>query len=253
MKLLHLTLPLLLLTTACQTNQTASDTAGGVTIYVNPDTGEAVAVDKDGNPSDNPIAQALVDAMRLVQKSPALTEDQIWSTDEDGNRIHLLSGGICPSVWGALKRAEVRTYQADGSNVGCNFENRDTGMVMTFYFYRNGQPLQEEFDETLQLVKNRNPGSKDVTVMSESLGPTANFQYLAKGIEFKTASGASIRSGLWLAEVKGWRLKMRVTYPAETAKATQDFVTVALRGQYDRLDKQFLPQTKIEIEPEDAI
>ena len=78
--------------------------------------------------------------------------------------------------------------------------------------------------------------------MSEAAPSHSNFPYLASGVEFSVVTGETIRSGVWLMEANGWRLKMRVTYPAANAAEMQRFATVALRGQFDRIAQGFTPR-----------
>ena len=162
--------------------------------------------------------------------------------------ISCLVGYVRPHG-GALDRGEVRAYVPDGTNVGCNYEDALNGTIMTFYFYRNSQPIEEEFEEALELVKNRNPGSKTADVTSASIEASKNFPYLAGGIEFKIATGQTIRSGLWMMEANGWRLKMRMTYADVNAAKIQDFGTLALRGQFDRIANAFVPQPNVDTSP----
>lgn len=149
--------------------------------------------------------------------------------DEAGNLRHLQSGVDCPLNWGEFTRVEQTVYQADGSDVGCNYVDDDQA-VFTVYAYRSGLSLAEEVDAIMQQVRQRHPVSRPAEI-----GLASAFDaFVADAIAFEAPGGRTFKSGVVLTEARGWRLKARITYPAEAALEVEQLALLALRGWADR-------------------
>lgn len=167
--------------------------------------------------------------------SGALPDAAIWRDEGDGHLRHIPSGAICPSNWGSFNRTDNVEFKSDGSDVGCGYFSEELYTTLTFYIYRNSEPMDQEFAAVMDLVKNRVPVHEDTDF--PGLGPSSSggFSYLSDAIEFKNSVGAKIRSAALLTEHFGWRLKMRVTYPAEFAAQIETIAGTMLLGQYENI------------------
>lgn len=200
-----------------------------------------VVMDEDGNivgiESEDPAMTALLESVLTQQKSTgdALEESEIWQDDGDDNFRHIQSGGLCPEKWGSFTRSSKVIYKQDGSDVGCGYESAELYTAVTFYFYKNGEPIEQEFDGVMGLIKNRTPAHKDAAFTNLAPSSTSGFSYLAGAIDYKNTNGATLRSAALLTQKDGWRLKMRVTYPADYAPEIETTAVTMLLGQFDVL------------------
>lgn len=185
---------------------------------------------------DPGFAKILEFALRGGLSEDALSDDEIWRSEDDGNLRHIQSGGICPQNWGSFERTQNVIYDQNGSDVGCNYVSNDLYTDLTFYFYRNDEPLEQEFAGVMDIVKNRHPASKDSALPNINVPGSQAFSYLSDAIEFSNSNGIKLRSGALLTEREGWRVKMRVTYPADFAAQIETIAPTMLLGQFDRMD-----------------
>ena len=213
----------------------SSEPSGDLKVYVDED-GNIISVDGE-NPALADIAALLGGAMNGESDAKALKEDDIWSADSSDNLQHIQSGGICPMNWGSFIRTNNVTYSNDGSNVGCGYESAELYTIVTFYFYKNPEPIKQEFKGVMDLIRTRNPVHQDSSFTNIFSNSVSGFSYLADAISYENSSGALIRSGALLSERDGWRIKMRITYPADYAPQIESIVTTMQLAQYDKISE----------------
>lgn len=226
-----------LLLTACATSP--DEAAGGSSIMMDLD-GNFVVLDEDGNPSTDPTALMLAQALSgaMAETSDTLEDDEILQSDADGNYTHIQSGGICPKTWGTFTRARTPTiFNANGMDVGCSFESEELQSVFTFYFYKNSETIETEKAQLVSMIKTRVPTAKpvdDVFVMKRG-GDKSIYDYAI--MESQNSNGIKVRDGVFLTDDSGWRLKLRVTYPSSRAVEMESLATLMLQGQMDQVNQ----------------
>lgn len=207
---------------ACQTKP-----KNEMVINVGPD--GRMTVQSNGSPEDQAIAALLQAELDKQADAKALTEDEVWRKDADGNLTHIQSGVQCPAVWGNYTRGKVTIFRPDGMDVGCNYNSPNA--TLTFYAYKSDLKLADELKGTMETVKMRQPVSKEVPF---SL-PSSNDGYVAATLSYKDANGREERTSTLLANGGTWRLKIRLTCRADVAKDIENGAAVAMMGQRDRM------------------
>jgi len=202
------------------------------TIYFDPDSGE-YSVDENASDDSRALAALLGMAQELNQPQD-LSDEEIWRSDAEGNLTHIQSGLICPVTWGGYIRTRETIYNRNGEDVSCNYgEGHST--AVTYYAYRTAMSVEDELVGIMeQVVKARHPVHADAAILNAS-APANGFNYVGDAISYSDANGQEMKSGLVLADVANWRLKVRITYPLENAEALEAFVGASLLGQWDNV------------------
>lgn len=220
------------LATGCATTTPSQTEDPSIIVVVGPN-GELTAVDQDGNEvKDDPMADLLL-ALSGSLQAQELEDDEIWSVSAEGDLTHIQSGGICPLQWGEFTLNKPTIFKRDGSDVSCNYVSQSLDSAYTFYMYRNDEDITAELAGVMQVIQSRNPTAKSADF--NIIGPKNDSYYVADTVESENASGVRTRDGVMLTESKGWRLKLRMTYPAEFAVEREHLAAIMLRGQMDEV------------------
>lgn len=205
--------------------------------------GAYAVLDGDGNPVDDPelerLGQALAEGLAKTDPNRELSNDEIWSVDAAGNLTHIQSGGICPLRWGEFVLNKPTIFKRNGMDVGCNFQSESLRSSFTFYFYTNSESPKQELDGVMSAIKSRNPNGRDVAL--NYLGPEP--QYVGAAIESVEDGAEATRDAILLTEDDGWRIKLRMTYPAEFAVEREHLAAIMLQGQIDRVNRNGMGAT----------
>ncbi len=227
----------------CQTAPVNDNPAGMIRVIEGPD-GQLIAVDGNGNEVSSPEAEMLLALTSGLQNGAELSDEEIWSTDTEGNITHIQSGGICPKTWGEFDRSQTTIYRRDGSDVGCNYMSVSLNSSFTFYVYQSSVSLAEELDIASGHIQNRKPTAKQVDVYRIPPSPT----YVANGFESTNSSGVKVRDSVLLEDDQGWRVKLRMTYPSEFAQERESLAGIMLQGQVDQVGRNSITTIK-QIDP----
>lgn len=201
-------------------------------IYFDPQTG-IYSLDETASEEDRKTVE-LMNHLLGRGASEGLSEDEIWQADADGNLTHIQSGMICPVYWSHLERGAVTTYQDDGLNVGCNYTS-DQGSIVTFYAYHYPASVREELAEIMdKIIKPRHPVHNSANIRILEM-PGIGAKSVSEAILFTSPQGMDTISGVTLADVSGWRFKVRFTYPLAEADETETFLGVSFLSQEQRI------------------
>lgn len=223
---------------------TAKEPERQIEIAIGPDGKMSVVMPENATAEDLAMAQlmqaALDGELDAADEADALSEDQIWRQDPDGNLSHLQSGVTCPAVWGALKRTDAHVFRGDGMDVGCNYSSNSSPTVMTFYAFTlpEATALSDLMQETMAAIKTRQPLAKDAPYLSKGRG-----QYEAQTLAYDNADGSKMRTSLLMTKVGDWFLKIRLTCRAVDAPVAEETAGLAIIGQADRLRNPPAPKT----------
>ncbi len=187
------------------------------------------ASDQTETPSEADNLQRKFEEMRDRE----LSNDEIWSLDAVGNLTHIQSGGICPLRWGEFVLTKPTVFNRNGLDVGCNFQSETLNSSFTFYFYLNADTPEQELDSVMSTIKVRAPTGRDVEL--NFLGSEPN--YVGAAIQSEIEGGGSKRDAVLLAQDDGWRIKLRMTYPADAALEREHLAALMLQGQMDNVGR----------------
>ena len=200
-------------------------------IYIDPDTGE-VSVPEDASDEALAVAGAL-GSLRSGLAEP-LEDHEIWFVDRGDNYTHIQSGLICPATWSGLTRTHSTIYNPMGQDVGCNYARGDDAIV-TFYAYRNGQPVEQEVEQLMaQVVKTRHPVFEESDLPLHN-SDNAGMNLTGDAITFQSPQGVPMKSGVAVMDSAGWRVKARITYTLAIADEIESFVSISMMGQHERI------------------
>jgi len=209
----------------------APEESDDINITVMPD-GSIVALDSRGKPSRDPQAQmlaALLNGMTIEEdEAPvALPEDQIWRQEPGGHLTHLQSGAVCAESVAGIKRTGTHLFSPDGTDVSCQYDGNTT--AVTLYFYQRESTREDEIAEAASAMHDRQPVSQVVPFKMTSPA------FASYTLAYKRADGMAYRTSALVADVAGWKLKVRLTTPASAATDIENRVVIALIGLRDRL------------------
>jgi hypothetical protein len=166
----------------------------------------ASAVLADTPPASPPQAAPQASA----PQTPPLS---IWVPEKDGYR-HLQSGLVCPASLLGYRRTETSFFDDYGLDVGCNYAGHGRGITL-YLTHRTGPGLDaamtEAKRELLQFGADKHP---------QVIGDKTE---AANGLNWTVAlygEDGGARSGIWIADLDGWTLEYRATYPAADEDAT---------------------------------
>ena len=151
-------------------------------------------------------------------QDPGLLEPQsIWTRAADGTLEHQQSGLRCPRRLGPLQRHGTRIYDGYGLDVSCGYSAN--GVVITVYLTR-GVAADPGLAEAKAQLENRSPAK----LLFEGRAPQGGLDW--RKAEYQLGDG-EIRSDIWIAELHGWGVKYRATYPAgEAAFAARELAAL---------------------------
>ncbi|HEY3812087.1 MAG TPA: hypothetical protein VGL66_02595 [Caulobacteraceae bacterium] len=168
--------------------------------------------------ADTPPNAASPSQAAQAPQTPPLS---IWVPEKDGYR-HLQSGLVCPASLEGYQRTDASIFDNYGLDVGCNYSGHGRGV--TLYLTRRAgsgidAAMTEAKRELAQLGADRHPQLiSDKTVSANGL----NWMVSLYGED----GGA--HSSIWIADLGGWTLEFRATYPAADEDATvADLATMA--------------------------
>lgn len=156
-----------------------------------------------------------------------------WTTDDQSNLVHRLSGAICAPAWAGLPRERIFLYRADGSDVSCNYTISSSPSYMTFYVFKGD--LQEQLEGALEAMRTRQPAAREVPFGLPTNG------YRARTLQYSANGGVTVRTSVLFAEADGWLLEIRLTTPERDAPRLEQAAGIMLMGQAERLRDQTRP------------
>jgi hypothetical protein len=141
-------------------------------------------------------------------QDPGLLEPQsIWTRSADGTIEHQQSGLRCPRLLGPLPRHGTRIYDGYGLDVSCGYSAAD--VVITVYLTR-GVALEPGLAEARAQLEQRVPAK----LLSEGRASLGGLDW--RKVEYQLDD--DMRSDIWMADLHGWAVKYRATYPADRAE-----------------------------------
>jgi hypothetical protein len=133
-----------------------------------------------------------------------------FSLQPDEQYLHELSGTLFPTSTGNFLRSTALCFDGKGSDVCVAYnEEKPLRVVFTEYIYPVTTNLHMELEACKQEVINYNPGAKLLFISDNENMGEALFSY--PGIE--ELKGFDLRSLLFVFHLKGWVVKLRVTFP----------------------------------------
>ncbi len=203
------------------------------TIIANPD-GSFSVISESDDPTAQAYAQVLSNMIDAAEAARAggsnLSDEEIWRTNEDGSMLHIQSGGYCPAIWGQFTRTQSYIIKRNGTDVSCNFNNAETGSILTFYFYQVAAEPEAEAEGALEAMRYRVPDGKRVPLAARWKNPDFSTAILSSDV-----NGKRIRNGVVVARSGPWLVKLRMTYPDANAAAFELMALTMLQGQVERL------------------
>jgi hypothetical protein len=164
----------------------------------------------------------------LLAGAPAAAEPiplSVWN-HPSGTAEHLQSGLACPQDIGTgFQRVALTTYDGFGLDVSCGWNSRSA--KITVYMTR-GQSLAAAYAGAKQALVEHGQAAHPVGISDGGVQ--------AGGLSWLRAEyreDGDVRSDIWMADLHGWVLLYRATYPAaETAlvKSALDEVTTIVKA-----------------------
>ena len=147
-------------------------------------------------------------APSMVAAESAAPPLSVWRLDTSLAGEHLQSGLKCPTKMGDYTRTNLTVFDHLGLDVSCNYAaaHRD----ITLYLTRRttttlDAAMAEAQSELLQLGSARHP-----SLISQPTGEDQGLTWTGKIY----AEDAGVHSLIWMADLHGWTLEYRATYPA---------------------------------------
>lgn len=137
----------------------------------------------------------------------------VWRLTAEGPE-HLQSGFRCPPRIGDLERAGVTTYDGFGLDVSCGWNSKRS--VITVYLTR-GVALDKAYESAKAALMSHNEARAPRLI--------AERQVSMGGLDWRRADyrlDAASESAIWMADLHGWILEYRATYPEDAAQAVED-------------------------------
>lgn len=216
--------------------------------------GSVAVTDGDGNPITDPDDPTVALAQMLGQemaKANALSEDEIWAIDADGNRNHIQSGGICPATWGAFEINQASIFNSQGTDVGCNYQS-EVGAAFTFYYFKSSESAETHAEGAMEQVKLRNPKGK----ATDLLFPIQFMNHDVYGDQIVSTSsdGIELNDGLYVVETHDWLVKLRVTYLTGRAATIEPMMQTMLLGAVESVSPEgYTPKRNVQPGDEDKV
>jgi len=145
----------------------------------------------------------------------------VFRGHQAGTLEHLQSGLVCPARIGEYRRIEATVFDKFGLDVSCGYH---TGtVVITLYLTRRtgtgvDAALAEAKRELLQFGADRHPQS-----ISELRSTNGGRDW----VTVLYGEDGDIHSAIWLADLDGWTLEYRATYPAvDETRVTADIAKI---------------------------
>lgn len=167
-----------------------------------------------------PPAQPTVAPPRAAKEA---VPQSIWRDAEGAEAEHLQSGLRCPAAMGEFRRVQVTSYDGFGLDVSCGYNSR-VGVV-TMYLTRMGDVPGAFAGAKASMAEH---------LAARGLRPLSDGPYEAAGLTWLRAEhtfDGDMRSDLWIADMDGWILKFRATYPeraaASVAAEVEALMTIA--------------------------
>jgi hypothetical protein len=135
----------------------------------------------------------------------------VWRVGDDGGVQHLQSGLSCPQQVAGYRRTGLLVYDAYGLDIDCNYN--DGREDITVYLTRRSSG---DIGAAMASAKNQLElfgGARHARLLSESRSTVG-------GLPWSVAlygEDNGVRSAIWMADLDGWTLEYRVTYPAANA------------------------------------
>jgi hypothetical protein len=139
----------------------------------------------------------------------------IWRFDQAHGAEHLQSGLSCPAQVGGYRRTDLFNYDAFGLDVSCNYFEAGPSDI-TLYLTRRSGPVDaavaEAKRELLQFGAERHP-----QLVSDTRSAAAGLDWSVTTY----AEDGGVHSAIWIADLDGWTLEYRATYPGAAEAQVQ--------------------------------
>ena len=184
-------------------------------------------------------ADAHAGAVTIHSPSKILIQNSVdnggWR-EEDGKYVHAYSGLVCNETEMAATMSsggtmdvyfvpltDLYVFDSSGSDVGCNYQNKDLGIYLTFY--ASNWPdvtLQEHYAGAMKDIVDNLPVKEPTmslvaTKKRDDDGPTSiEGQTMAGAFILESSSNkAAYKTVLWLNKTGPWHVKGRATFVVE--------------------------------------
>ncbi len=165
-------------------------------------------------------AQARIDIaaeeQRLANKP---IPKSIWQTDDADVATNLQSGLRCDRSVGKFERTMLLVYDSFGFDVSCNYKNA-SGDGVTIYLTQRGRSrtLADDLEEAKRGLLQLSP---DARALPDD--PQQTFPSDLTWLHLVYAEHAGVtNSGIWIADLGGWTLEFRATYPPADNSSVQE-------------------------------
>ncbi len=205
---------------------------------------DAVAEILDGTPARVRTANAfnwVSPYIRVRRGVTARDPKAVFARDVAGMR-HTPSGLLCPATLelppgaSGLTLRDAILFDADGLDVGCRYSGKERIPALTvFATYAPRQGLSESVESTKAAVLRRFPkaGERGLNVAADS----GRMKTLGDAVHIGTRLGEDVRSAVWVTDVQGWKIKVRLTYFADTTYFSELGGAVILLDRAEDIDR----------------
>jgi hypothetical protein len=150
----------------------------------------------------------------------------VWNVDGRGNALHLQSALHCDAEINDYKRINIITYDRFGLDVSCEYLDDNRNLITIYLTRRSGRTLSDDFTEAKRELTAVTPEATPMADEAQKVVPP-DLQWLH--LIYSEHAGA-INSGIWIADLDGWTLEFRATYPADHAPAVLDQMSAMTTG-----------------------
>jgi hypothetical protein len=180
--------------------------------------------------ADTPDRPATLPGMPPAQaaaaRAIAVTPKSVWSDGEDGAARHLQSGLVCPRRIVGYVRNELSVFDNLGLDVGCNYAA--PAHDITLYLTQMQEMSLGALYESAKSALVKTADGHHPALISETTVRSGDLAWS----EALYSEDGDIHSGIWMADLRGWMLEYRATYPAtDDARTQADLAAITERVQ----------------------
>jgi hypothetical protein len=165
-----------------------------------------------------PPSQTVVAPRAAKEKIP----ESIWRDAEGPVAEHLQTGLRCPDKMGDFRRVHAMNFDGFGLDVSCGY-NSDVSVV-TLYLTLMGD-LEGSFGHAKASIA-EHLGTRGLRPVSEGRVEAGGLTWLRAEFTFD----GYMRSDLWMADMDGWILKFRASYPDRAAASVAAEIEALMTG-----------------------
>ena len=141
-----------------------------------------------------------------------------WRVDVYGTQFHKSSGAACPREWRGFVRQRIVDFNEDGTDSGCNYQQKETGELVTVYVFTREHSVAVELGNAVEEM--RLAWDSDFRDAS-SLPSELPIDYEDAAFLHSHHALGELKERVMVTRKQGWLVKLRATYLDEGTDAKE--------------------------------